>query len=128
MSHAAFIALKNNCTLSLFNSNEIVENIYFFVEIMLHYALLLIELFYTEIFGTNHTMAIFVGTMMIYTFNRMNMQADQLQGRMSYLMQNIKIQEGNIDLLFEEGDNSNKQIKSLKKQIGKLKKEINEYA
>ena len=128
MSHAAFIALKNNCTLSLFNSNEIVENIYFFVEIMLHYALLLIELFYTEIFGTNHTMAIFVGTMMIYTFNRMNMQADQLQGRMSYLMQNIKIQEGNIDLLFEERDNSNKQIKSLKKQIDKLKKEINEYA
>jgi len=131
MSHAAYIALRNNCTLSFFNSDEIVVNISFFVEIILKCLSLLIELLqemYTEIFGTNHTMAIFVGTMMVYTFNRINVQADQLQRHMSYLMQNIQIHEGNVDLLFEERDLSNKEIKSLKKQINKLKKEINEYA
>jgi hypothetical protein len=138
MSHAALIALMHNQSFTpKFNHTELLDTAQ---EVALHLNILLSEFAqivankYTATFGNNHKLAFLLFFIVLYVgfqISRVNNYADRLkeaEDQIQYLKKKTKIQQGNMEYIFEQRANNELKLIKLIKQIKKLEKEVAEYA
>jgi len=137
------IKILNNYSLP-FNHTEMFENFTeqfsYLIVFLLELQNLLIELLqfiadkYATTFQNNHWLALlifFVGFYVAETIVKSEHYADrrkEAEDQIQYLKNKMKIQEGNMEFIFDNQANNELKLMKHTKQLKKLQKEINEYA
>ena len=89
---------------------------------------------YATTFQNNHWLALlifFVGFYVAETIVKSEHYADRMkeaEDQIQYLKNKMKIQEGNMEFIFDNQANNELKLMKHTKQLKKLQKEINEYA
>jgi hypothetical protein len=144
MSHAALIALMHNQSLSteMFETfttiaEEVTKNS---IIILSELNRMLLEFLqyaaykYTATFGNNHELAFLLFFIVLYVgfqISRVKNYADRLkeaEDQIQYLKKKTKIQQGNMEYIFDQKANNELKLIKLTKQMKKLQKEVAEYA
>ena len=128
--------LMNNYT--LFSDEEIfntsVQQFVGYLILMLTDLLQYIADKYAATFDSNHWLAFLIFCIVFYVAETIVQTANyadrlkELENQNQYLENKMKIQEGNMEFIYENHANNELKLQKLTKQMKKLQKEVNEYA
>ena len=88
---------------------------------------------YAAIFGNNHMRAVLIFYIVFYVAEkivRTSHYADRLkeaEDQLQYIKNKMKIQEGNMEFIFDNQANNELKLMKQARQLKKLQKEMNEY-
>ena len=123
----------NNYT--LFSDEEIfntsVQQFVGYLILMLTDLLQYIAEKYAATFDSNHWLAFLIFCIVFYVAETIVDYAHrlkELETQNQYLENKMKIQEGNMEFIYENHANNELKLQKLTKQMKKLQKEVNEYA
>ena len=125
--------LMNNYTLlsneEIFNTS--VQQFAGYLILMLTDLLQYIADKYAATFDSNHWLAFLIFCIVFYVAETIVDYAHrmkELENQNQYLENKMKIQEGNMEFIYENHANNELKLQKLTKQMKKLQKEVNEYA